>query len=78
MALKGARKSHKHKKMITSQSIIMMDKTSDEYVGRPSGINISDDFGGVMAPGLKAMASVDNNSLICGCGWRNLWDRDVC
>ena len=40
LVLKGVRNSHKHKKMIVSLLIIMMDKASDERVGRPLGVNI--------------------------------------
>ena len=39
----------------------MMKKASDESVGGPPGVNISDNFGGFTASGLKALASVDNN-----------------
>ena len=48
----------------------MTRKTSDERVWGPPTVNISDGLGGVMAPGSKALALVDNNSLSCGVGWR--------
>ena len=66
--LKSVRKSHEHKKAIISQLIIMMEKSYNECVGGPTGVNIPDDFGGVMAPGSKALALVDNNSSSRGGG----------
>ena len=35
LALKGVRKSHEHKKTRIGQSIIMMEKASNERVGGP-------------------------------------------
>ena len=72
LALKGERKSHEHKKERISKSIMIMGKASDERVGGPPKVNISYSFGGVMVPGSKALASVDNNSSIHGSGWRQL------
>ena len=46
MAVVLARKSHEHKKTRISQSIIMMDKASDERVGGPPGFHVSDGFKG--------------------------------
>ena len=53
---------HKEIKTRISQSIIMMDKASDEHFRGPPGVNISDDLGGFMLKGSKALVSVDNNS----------------
>ena len=72
LELKGVRKPHQDKKTINSLLIIMMDKASNKRVGGPPGVNISDGFGGVMAPGSKALASVDNNSSGTGGNWRQL------
>ena len=47
-----------------------MEKASNERVGGPSGVNISDGFGGVMEPGSKALTLVDNHSSSHGGGWR--------
>ena len=47
----------------------MIKKASDERVGGPPAVNISDGFGGVMAPGSKTLALVDNISSSCGSGW---------
>ena len=46
-----------------------MYKTSNYRVKGPPSVNISDGFGGVMAPGSKALALVDNNSLSRSAGW---------
>ena len=70
LALNGVRKPHDHKNTIISQSIIMTKKASNERFGGPTGVNISDGFGGVTALGLKALALVDNDSSSCGGGWR--------
>ena len=70
LKLKRMRKSHEHKNMRIGQSIIMMEKSSDERVRGPKGVNILDGFGGVTAPGSKPLGSVDNNSSSCGGGWR--------
>ena len=70
LALNGVRKSHKHKNMRIIQSIIMIDKASNEHVGGPSGVNISDNLGGFMLTGSKALESVNNNSLSHGGSWR--------
>ena len=47
-----------------------MEKTSNECVGGPLGVNISDGFRGVTAPGSKSLASVENNSSSHGVSWR--------
>ena len=47
-----------------------MEKASDNRVGGPPGVNISDGFGGFTAPFSKALVLVDNNSPIRGGGWR--------
>ena len=47
-----------------------MKKASDKRVGGPPTVNISDVFGGVVALGLKSLASVDDEGLSCGGGWR--------
>ena len=70
LELKWVRKSHDHKKTRISQSIIMMKEASNEHFGGPLRVNILDGFGGVTAPGSKALAFVDNNSSSCGGGWR--------
>ena len=72
LALKIVHNSHRHKKTIISQLIIMMEKSYNECVGGPTGVNIPDDFEGVMAPGSKALASVHNSSSSRGGGWRKL------
>ena len=69
-ALKGVRKSHEHKKTIISQSIIMVEKSSNKCVGGPPGVNISDGFRGVVAPILKALVLVENNASSHGGSWR--------
>ena len=46
-----------------------MYKTSNYRVKGPPSVNISDGFGGVMAPGSKALALVDNNSSSHSDGW---------
>ena len=69
LALNGVCKSHNHKKMRIRQSIIMMEKAFNECVGGPPKVNISDSFGGATAPGLKTLASVDNNSSSSGGSW---------
>ena len=70
LALKWVRKPHEYKKKRNSLLIIMMEKASNERVGGPSGVNISDGFGGVMEPGSKALTLVDNHSSSHGGGWR--------
>ena len=60
LALKGVRKPHDQKNMRNSLLIIQMEKASNERVGGPLGANISDGSRGVMAPGSKALALVDN------------------
>ena len=70
LALYGVRKLHKHKKKRISQSIITTKKASEERVGGPPAVNISDVFEGVTALGLKALSSVDNNSASCSGGCR--------
>ena len=68
--LKGVRNPHNHDKMRNSILIIIIKKSSDERVTGPLGVNISDGLGKVMAPGLKDLELVDNNSLSRGSGWR--------
>ena len=70
LALYGVRKLHEHKKTRISQSIITTKKASEERVGGPPTVNISDGFGGVTARGLKTLTLVDNNSASCSGGWR--------
>ena len=70
LALNGARKSHEHKNMRISQSIIAMEKASNKRVGGPSKVNVSDGYGGVTAPSSKSLALVDNNSSSSRGGWR--------
>ena len=47
-----------------------MEKSSNERVEGTLILNISDGFRGVMAPGLKYLALVDDNSSSHGVGWR--------
>ena len=47
-----------------------MKKPSNERVGGPPTVNISDGFKGVTRPGSKALVSIDNKALICVGGWR--------
>ena len=54
-----------------------MERSSNERVRGPPGVNIPDGFGGVTAPGSKSLALVENISRSHGGGWENLWDRDV-
>ena len=70
LELNGVRKSHEHKNTIISQSITTMKKVSDESVGGPPTVNISDGFRGVTAPGSKSLALVYNNASSCSGGWR--------
>ena len=53
-------------------SSIQLRRVSEERVGGPPGVNISDGPGGFMAPGLRALALVDNISRSHGSGWRQL------
>ena len=47
-----------------------MKKTSNELIRGPQTVNISEGFGGVTAPGLKALASADKNLSSRGGDWR--------
>ena len=70
LMLKVFRQSHGITKRKIRQLLIMMKKASDKRVGGPPTVNISDVFGGVVALGLKSLASVDDEGLSCGGGWR--------
>ena len=69
LALKGVCKPHKQFFLRNSLLIIKMERSSNECVGGPPGANISDVYGWVTAPGLKALASVDNISGSRSNGW---------
>ena len=67
--LKVVYKPHDHKNTRNIISIIHMKGYSDDRVRGTLGDNISDSPGGVMVPGSKALASVDNISGSRGGGW---------
>ena len=69
------RKPHDHENTKKSLLIIQMEKASDNRVGGPPGVNISDGFGGVAAPVSKALALVDNNSSSRGVSWRQFAEK---
>ena len=52
-----------------------MKKASNERVGGPLTVNISDSFRGVTTPGSKSLASADNNSSIRDGSWGQLVGR---
>ena len=68
--LKVFRQSHGITKRKIRQLLIMMKKASEKRVGGPPTVNVSDNSGGLPAPGSKALALVDNVSSSCGGGWR--------
>ena len=55
--------------MTNGLMMIQLKGASNKRVGGPPGANISDGPKGVIAPGLKALLSVDDISGIHGGGW---------
>ena len=68
LTLEGVLKPHEHKETRNILLVIQMKRGSDERAGGPLVANISDGSGGVMAPGLEALASVDDISGSHGSG----------
>ena len=77
LTLKWVRKPHDHKNIRNILSMIQLKRASDERVGGPLGANIPDDPGGVMAPGFKFLASVDNISGSHSGGWRQFLIQQI-
>ena len=67
--LEGVCKPHYHKNMTNSILMIQLKVAFDEHVRGPPGANNSDCPRGVMAPGLKDLASVDDISGSFSGGW---------
>ena len=70
LVLNGVSNPHDHKKTRNVISIIKMKKSSNERVGGPPRVHISDGFRGFTTPGSKSLALVDNNPSSCGSSWR--------
>ena len=70
LALIGVCKTNDHQNTRNSLLTIQMEKSSDESVGGTPGVNISDGFRGVTAPGSKSLVLIENNSGSRGGGWK--------
>ena len=71
LMLKGVRHPQDHKKMTNRLLMIQPKGASNEHLRGPPVANIFDGPGGVTAPGLKSLVSVEEISVSCSRGWVN-------